>query len=204
MSAGELGADVWVLSKFKKPGFYVDVGCADGIEYSNSIELERQGWDGICIDAYPRNFETRSCIIEKAILGSENGKEVTFIYSEDKPNLSGISEGLGWHMQTVLQSKHRKETHITRRLGDILDKYNAPQFIEYMNLDIEGGELDVLSTFPFDKYSFGCMTVEHNFEEPKRTHIRNLLQSKGYVFEKEVKWDDWYVNANLAYTPSTE
>jgi hypothetical protein len=192
---GELGADAWVLSMFQKPGFYVDVGSADGVQHSNSNELERCGWNGICIDAYPRNFETRTCIVEKAVLGPESGKEVTFIYSEDRPNLSGISESLGWHANTVLQSKHREETHVTRRLSDILDKHGAPQFIEYMNLDIEGGEFDVLSTFPFDKYSFGCLTVEHNYEEPKRTQIRNLLQSKGYVFEKEVKWDDWYVKA---------
>jgi hypothetical protein len=66
-----------------------------------------------------------------------------------------------------------------------------------MNLDIEGGEYGVLSTFPFDKYSFGFLTVEHNFEEPKRTNIRKLLESKGYKHVREVKWDDWY-----ACTPS--
>jgi FkbM family methyltransferase len=191
---GELGADVWVLEKYKNSGFYVDAGCADGEEYSNTVVLEKNGWKGICIDAYPRNFNNRNCVVEKAVLGSEKGQEVTFIYSEDLPNLSGISGGLGWHANTVLQSKHRKETHVTERLSDILDRNNAPNFIEYMNLDIEGGEYDVLRTFPFEKYKFGCISVEHNFEEPKRTKIRQLLESKGYKHDREVKWDDWYTS----------
>lgn len=191
--SGELGADVWVMEKFSK-GFYVDAGCADGEEHSNTTVLEKNGWSGICIDAYPRNFDARKCIVEKAVLGPEKGREVTFIYSEERPNLSGISDGLGWHANTVLQSKHRKETHLTERLSDILDRNNAPKFIEYMNLDIEGGEYDVLRTFPFEKYKFGCISVEHNFEEPKRTKIRHILESNGYKYEREVKWDDWYTS----------
>jgi hypothetical protein len=65
--------------------------------------------------------------------------------------------------------------------------------MEYMNLDIEGTEYDVLSTFPFNKYSFGCITLEHNHEEPKRTLMREILNKNGYKLEKEVQFDDWYV-----------
>jgi hypothetical protein len=38
-----------------------------------------------------------------------------------------------------------------------------------------------------------AITVEHNFEEPKRTQIRDLLASHGFVLETAMKWDDWYV-----------
>jgi hypothetical protein len=200
----QLHADSWVLTVFHEPGFYVDAGCGEGVEMSNTYELEKRGWKGICIDAYPRNFETRNCIIEKAVLGGEDGKEVTFVYSEADPNLSGISESLGQHSGRVFGSEHRKETHVTKRLGDILDRHGAPHFIEYLNLDIEGGEYDVLSTFPFDKYTFGCLTIEHNYEEPKRTQIRTLLESKGYKHAKEVAWDDWYVTSKTTCTASTE
>ena len=67
--SSELGADVWVLEKYKTPGFYVDAGCADGEEYSNTVLLEKNGWSGICIDIHPRNFNNRNCIVEKAVLG---------------------------------------------------------------------------------------------------------------------------------------
>jgi hypothetical protein len=63
-----------------------------------------------------------------------------------------------------------------------------------MNLDIEGSEYDILTTFPFNKYSFGCITIEHNYEEPKRTLMKKILNNNGYTLEKSVEWDDWYVN----------
>jgi hypothetical protein len=193
----QLYADSWVLTRFPEPGFYVDAGCGEGIDMSNTYELEKRGWKGICIDANPRNFETRNCIVENAVLGSEDGKEVTFVHSEEDPNLSGVLENLKKHEEKVLSSEHTKETRVTQLLGDILDKHGAPQFIEYLNLDVEGAEYDVLSTFPFDKYTFGCLTVEHNFEEPKRTQIRTLLENNGYVYKKAVNWDDWYVRRPL-------
>jgi hypothetical protein len=39
------------------------------------------------------------------------------------------------------------------------------------------------------------MSIEHNFEEPKRTLIKELLNKNGYTLEKEVEWDDWYINS---------
>ena len=76
-----------------------------------------------------------------------------------------------------------------------------------MSLNVEGSELEVLKPFPFDKYTFGMLTVEHNGEEPKRTQIRKLLAKNGYQLEKEIfdkdendedrPVDDWFVNAAL-------
>jgi esterase/lipase superfamily enzyme len=40
--------------------------------------------------------------------------------------------------------------------------------------------------------------IEHNYEEPKRSQIRQLLEGVGYVRAAEVQWDDWYVHASLA------
>lgn len=85
----------------------------------------------------------------------------------------------------------------TLLLSDILDKHDAPKYIEYLNMDIEGGEYDVLRTFPFDKYSFGAITIEHNFHEPARTLIREILDKNGYKFVKAVKYDDWYISNSL-------
>jgi predicted O-methyltransferase YrrM len=190
---GELGADLWVLSKFKN-GFYVDVGCADAEEYSNTLLLEKKGWNGICIDAFPRNFHSRNCTVEQICLGSEDDRDVEFLLGKHEQNLSGILSGLTEeYKDRIVQTGHEILRIKTVTLEKVLDKHKAPKFIEYLNLDIEGGEYDVLRTFPFEKYTFGCISVEHNFQEPKRTLIRNLLESKGYMFEKEVKWDDWFV-----------
>jgi hypothetical protein len=64
-----------------------------------------------------------------------------------------------------------------------------------MSLDIEGAELEALQGFPFDEYTLGALAVEHNYEQPKRSRIEQLLRSKGYALERTWIQDDFYVPA---------
>jgi predicted transcriptional regulator len=61
-----------------------------------------------------------------------------------------------------------------------------------MSLDTEGSEFEILANFDFEKYRFGLIDVEHNYVEPRRTQIKNLLLSKGYIYKGENKWDDMF------------
>ena len=92
---------------------------------------------------------------------------------------------------------------VTATLDEILAKANAPQWIDYMNLDVEGAEYDVLLGFSFDKYKVGSWTIEHNYEAEKRDKIRKLMESKGYVRVRSWEVDDWYVHSTLADQYST-
>jgi len=84
----------------------------------------------------------------------------------------------------------------TVTLGDILERAKAPRFIHYLSLDIEGGELNALKGFPFDKYQIGALTVEHNYLEPQRSEIKALMESHGYKRVHTSDRDDFYVPAN--------
>jgi SAM-dependent methyltransferase len=192
----QMGADDWVLSHYKK-GYFVDAGCCDGEDISNTYKLEKLGWNGLCIDVIPKNFHRRpkSKVVEAALHGI---KDLEFEFTISKsPEISGITDYLGkqgtaaytgWkpYVDKTIKVK-------TQLLHEILDANNAPNFIEYLNIDIEGVELEVLKTFPFEKYKFGCISLEHNYDEPKRTHIKNLLKNKGYNYIKQEKADDWFV-----------
>ena len=195
--ASQLGADDWVLTHYdKNDGYFVDVGCADGEDLSNTYKLDHRGWKGICIDAFPKNFGNRpNSIIETAVLADVAGKEVEFAKYNTDENLSGIKDKITYLKDIVLteNSDTTVEKFTTQTLGSILEKHGAPSFIEYMSLDVEGGEYDILKTFDFNKYTFGVITIEHNYQEPIRTDIMNLLKEKGYTREKEVQFDDWYV-----------
>jgi hypothetical protein len=87
---------------------------------------------------------------------------------------------------------------VTATLDEILEKAKAPKRIDYMSIDVEGAEYDVLRGLSLDTYEIGGFTIEHNYEEAKRELIRKLLESKGHVRVRSWEVDDWYVNRNLA------
>jgi hypothetical protein len=53
-------------------------------------------------------------------------------------------------------------------------------------------ECNILKHFPWHSYSFQLLTVEHNYIEPQRSYIRELLESHGYVFQQEKFVHDWW------------
>lgn len=55
-----------------------------------------------------------------------------------------------------------------------------------MSLDTEGSEYEILQNFDFEKYTFGLIDVEHNYIEPRRTEIKKLLLSKGYIYRVKI------------------
>ena len=81
----------------------------------------------------------------------------------------------------------------TITLNDLLEQSNAPLYIDYLSLDTEGSELEILKSVDFSRYKFGIIDVEHNFVEPRRSQIRNLLESNGYKFNVENNFDDNYI-----------
>jgi hypothetical protein len=86
----------------------------------------------------------------------------------------------------------------TISLQDLLDERNAPRFVEFLSIDTEGSELEILSALNWEDRSFGFIAVEHNYTD-NRENIFNLLSSKGYlrVLEEYSKWDDWYIHESL-------
>ena len=75
------------------------------------------------------------------------------------------------------------------------DSHNAPKTIQFMSIDTEGSELDILRSYSFGARQIMSICVEHNYQPRARAGIYDLLTSKGYkrVFEKISKCDDWYV-----------
>ena len=74
----------------------------------------------------------------------------------------------------------------------LLKQYNAPKVIDYLSIDTEGTELDILQEIPLDIYCIKHIHVEHNYEEPRRSNIRKYLLSNGYDFIINKEVDDYY------------
>jgi FkbM family methyltransferase len=199
MSKSQLNQDLNVLKfyKNKRDGFFVEIGASDGIDFSNTFLLEKSyNWKGICVEPIPRDFlelkanRDRSICCDNAVY-STSGLTLNFDISNDQRLLSGISTHIDCHKKLVNNNK-TTITVTTISLVDLLDKYNSPKFIEYLSLDTEGTEYEILRSFDFKKYIFGLIDVEHNFIEPRRSQIKKLLTKNGYIYLGGNKWDDSY------------
>jgi len=204
MSHSQLGQDLEVIKFYnnKLNGFFVEIGASDGLELSNTYLLETDyKWKGICCEPIPDNFEKlvknrQNSICYKEAVYNQSGLTLTFDIANNYNLLSGISEHIDTHKSSVDSNKTTIQVQ-TISLLDVLDNANAPSFIEYMSLDTEGSELEILKNFDFEKYTFGLIDVEHNYNEPRRTKIKNLLLSKGYIYKGENKWDDMYKHSSV-------
>jgi FkbM family methyltransferase len=204
MSKSQLGQDTKVLSFYnnKRNGYFIEIGASDGINLSNTYLLETQfNWKGICVEPIPIIYKQlvinrpNSLCYDNAIYNSSN-MIVEFDIAINDELISGISANLDLYKKTVDKNKCTINVK-TLSLNDLLDKSNAPRFIEYLSLDTEGSEYEILKTFNFNKYTFGLIDVEHNYVEPRRTNIRKLLLNNGYIYIGENKWDDMYKHSSL-------
>ena len=179
--------------KLKRDGYFLEIGASDGVKFSNTYLLEQKyNWSGICVepikDDYNKLINNRSCHCSDLAVYSKSNEELEFnIYEYN------LLFGLNKHVNTYSNQPIKEKVIVkTITLNDLLEKYNAPSFIEYLSIDTEGSEYEILSVFNFTKYKFGLIHVEHNYEEPKRQQIKELLLKNGYIYIGEYKQDDFY------------
>lgn len=198
LSTSQLGQDLWVLEKtnYKRSGFFVEFGATDGVLLSNTYLLEKQfGWAGICAEPNPGFYKklknNRNCIVSDACIAGETGKSVEFIFADEYGGIRDYAEADS-HAEKRLSFEQAYSSAIlaTISLDDFLKNNNAPKKIDYLSIDTEGSEYDILKNFPFEKWDIKLISVEHNFTE-QREKIFQLLSDFGYK-KKESDWDDWY------------
>jgi FkbM family methyltransferase len=205
MSRSQLGQDLEVLNvyKHKQDGFFVEIGAFDGISLSNTYLLETEyNWRGICVEPIVEHYNNlvlnrpRSLCSNNAVY-NKTGLTLNFDVAHASNMLSGISENIDHHKSTVESAKTTIQVE-TISMNDLLDKFNAPRFIEYLSLDTEGSEFEILKEIDYSWYTFGLIDVEHNFVEPRRSQIKRLLTLNGYVYKCQNEFDDSYIHSSLS------
>ncbi len=187
--------DKWVCSVLdnKKNGYFIDIGAYDGVNTSNTYTLEKYlNWTGVCVEANTKIYNnlknSRDCISLNCAVSDYNG---TCLFGDD-------SIGSGTNMINC------------NTLDTILTEINAPEDIDYLSLDIEGHEYNVLSVFNFKKWKIKLITVEHNLYcsgDTNKNKIFKLLSESGFTrvvdnalcLDKNPAYynkpyEDWYVN----------
>ena len=199
-SKSQLKQDIFVLleTNFKTDGFFVEFGATDGINLSNTFLLEKEfNWDGILAEPNTQWHKdlknNRSAKIETNCVWSRSEETLNFMELEDK-EFSTIEEFSDNDDHKRSYKRFIKSKVKTISLEDMLDKHGAPSKIDYLSIDTEGSEFEILKDFDFEKYDIKIITCEHNFTE-SRKDIFSLLTSNGYQrkLTGASKFDDWYV-----------
>lgn len=200
-SNSQISQDLLALSftNFKQQGFFVEFGACNGIYLSNTFLLEKEFfWNGIL--AEPGKIwinelqKNRNAIIDTRCVWSKSNELLEFIESFD-PGLSTIN--LFDNDSNFGELSKMKNTYLvpTITLQELLDIHNAPDFIDFLSIDTEGSEYEILSNFNFGKYKFKIICIEHNYNN-NREKIHILLKNQGYIriFKYFSRFDDWYLN----------
>lgn len=199
-SKSQAGQEYWVAKEleFKSGGFFVDVGAHNGVYLSNTYALEKNlGWNGVCIEADPERFKE----LEK----TRSATNVCIATRDYKGYCSFNPDAVDGFVEAGSKTGDTK----CDTLDNILTNSGSPKTIDYISLDIEGLEYEVLSSFDFSKWDVKLWTIEHNLyldgpEEKEK--IYNLMIKNGYERVKEdalaqtnrgmVPFEDWYKKVN--------
>jgi FkbM family methyltransferase len=160
------------------PGFYVEIGANDGVAQSNTLLLELMfGWRGLLIEPVESTFlrlkRNRSALRNRLVRGAcisahNQSSTVDLLYS----NLMSIGIDLEsdivdpeFHASTGAKFLEpgdlvRLESVPALTLSAALDLAKAPRTVDFLSLDVEGAELEVLQGIDFGRYTIRWILVE--------------------------------------------
>lgn len=191
-----------MLNENLQGGYFVEFGAAGGISGSNTFLLEsKYNWTGIVAEPaqiYKSELDkNRRCKIDNRCVFGESGHSVEFLETKN----SMLSTIVGYESGDLLAKdrKKRKRYRVeTVSLNDLLEDHGAPNHINYLSVDTEGTELEILKSLNFDKYSFTFMSIEHNIQK-REILIEEFLSQLGYrrILRNFSQMDSWFVSAKF-------
>jgi len=202
---GQLLQDAFVVAATNsmKHGQFVEIGVGDGCHLSNTLTLERDfQWKGLLIEANPffwpqiEKNRPAAALARTAVLGSARGP-LTFRHVGGFPELSALENYAASDQHD--RSKADELSVETRGIVDVLQENGIPRTVDYVSLDVEGPEIEILEAMLAANYRPRVLTVEHN-RLPERIETLTKLLEPDYdiVLSTASQWDLWAVEKSLA------
>jgi FkbM family methyltransferase len=209
------------IFKGYKNGFFVDVGANDGIKINNTLYFEKNnGWNGINIEA---NSDVFNLLIKNrpnnininVAVCNENGSTEFIKNTGYTEMISGIKNNYdNRHLQRLNDEniKYNSTTEIininTKRLENIFDENNINN-INYLSIDVEGAEFEVIKSINFDKVFIDVIEFENNYDDTSKPIIE-FLESKDFIIydkQKDIfminKKSEFFITKNLLFIGSS-
>jgi FkbM family methyltransferase len=194
------GEDRWLERYFggKKSGFFVEVGAYDGVVLSNTFFFESVGWTGVLVEpdaakaAQCRVNRPGSRVFECAAVASAAIDHITFF----------AVEGGEVYSTTHMTDAHKRRLAsygldgaairvAAMTLDAILESAGATR-VDFVTIDVEEGEIEVLKGFDIDRWRPAVVIVE-TASRFRKAAIRRYFTKHGYVFRDSVGVNDIYV-----------
>lgn len=154
---------IWKLFGYRPTGTYVDIGCYHPMDYSNTYLLYRAGWRGTVVDAddhfLPLYREARpgDRVVNAAI---SNSPGIVTLYTLADRSLNTIDDTVARNHEAAKPgSVIGQKTVEARRLGELLGEVGAGN-VDFLNIDVEGRDLDVLESNDWQRWSPGMIAIE--------------------------------------------
>lgn len=179
----------------KKIGFYVDVGAHHPKRFSNTYFFYRMGWSGINIDAMPgsmkefKKYRRRDINLEFGVAKQEG---ILNYYVFNEPALNTFSLSLAERRKLLENNYYIKKIIKVKvtPLHEIFACHLNGKKIDFLNVDVEGFDLNVLQSNDWSKYRPGFVLVEilegslHNIDQDK---VVQFMKEQGYaVYAKQI------------------
>lgn len=182
----------------ERPGFYVEVGANDPVAGSQSWHLEQAGWSGILIEPLPdlakKLRETRKGLVFNCACSSPSNSGKRMQLHVLGP-LSSFSPQLMDYRATPVATIDVA----THTLDDVLSLARAPIPIDFLSIDVEGHEIEVLTGFDFERWAPRLILIEDHLRTLSR---HRFLSSRGYRLYRRTGLNNWYVPQASPHRPS--
>ena len=206
----DLFLDRWVFRELEG-GQFIDIGAHDGVTYSNSWFFERhRRWQGVCVEPNPSVFKrllsNRMCTTVNCCVSDTAGtvrfQKITG-YSE---MLSGIVDK--YEVQHAQRIRDEMQEHggssevislAARTFTDIAAEHGLSE-INYVSIDTEGGEQEILRSIDFRKFFVHALSVE--FQIPQREAMMALMREQNFEMIKAMGSDLLFLNRKSPLYPA--
>jgi len=190
-----------------KNGIFCEVGSYDGIKGSNTYFFEKYlDWSGICIEPTPL-FYKKLCQNRKAITmqccAYDRNVEKEFMAISGKGEmLSGLVDKYNiYHTDRINKETVNSDKNIIDvrciPLKRIFNDFDIT-VVDYLSIDTEGSEINVLRGIDFEKVHINVISVEDNYPWLQESgNVHSILIKNGFSFHKKIICDKIYVNNNL-------
>lgn len=167
----------------KKTVFFVDIGSHHPKRFSNTYIFYKAGWSGINIDAMPCSMKLfkkhrKHDINIEAVIADTQTEVSYFSFKESALNTINYKLGQERKQNNELLKVYKMQT---KTLAQILDEYIPPRTqIDFMTIDVEDADFEVLKSNNWEKYSPEFVLVEI-----RNSKLKDIFENKIYLFLKD-------------------